>query len=324
MGGGTTAVESLVAGRRFVGFDLNPLSVLLARTKTTPLSRRDRTTLRTWLERSFGSSPTDSIQDPRLRNAPDEIVGVLAGPVQSVEALDSARQRDAARAVLLGVGQWAIDGRSVPAPSADLQLIATAHLERLFSGLDSVVERGRSLGLRPSDLSRRRVLRSASARSAASSRGLNRLVGKARVIVTSPPYPGVHVLYHRWQVQGRSETPLPYWIADLQDGLGPKHYTMGGRSDLGQETYFREMRATWMELRRLLAPDAVVVQLVAFSKPALQVQRYQTMMADAGYEPVPELEPAGQRDVPNRRWYYRIEPDRFQAKESLMVHRISR
>lgn len=33
------------------------------------------------------------------------------------------------------------------------------------------------------------------------------------LILTSPPYPGVHVLYHRWQVQGRKETPAPFWIA---------------------------------------------------------------------------------------------------------------
>ena len=33
-----------------------------------------------------------------------------------------------------------------------------------------------------------------------------------KLVLTSPPYPGVHVLYHRWQVQGRRETPAPFWI----------------------------------------------------------------------------------------------------------------
>jgi hypothetical protein len=41
---------------------------------------------------------------------------------------------------------------------------------------------------------------------------------KAKLIVTSPPYPGVHVLYHRWHVDGRRETPAPYWIAGCNDG----------------------------------------------------------------------------------------------------------
>src|SRR5690242_1232639 len=37
MGGGTSAVEALTAGRRFVGCDINPLSHFVTRSKTTPL-----------------------------------------------------------------------------------------------------------------------------------------------------------------------------------------------------------------------------------------------------------------------------------------------
>lgn len=324
MGGGTTAVESLALGRRFVGFDVNPLSLLLARAKTTPLSRLDREALRLWLQRSLPLRPLADDSDPRLRNAPAPIVSVLGGAVEGVNTLDSARQQDAARAVLLGAAQRAIDGRNLPASSDVVPRLAAEHLERLFAGLQAFRIEVANQGIGPGDIARRRVLRLAEAQLAARSRGLNRLVSGCRLVVTSPPYPGVHVLYHRWQVHGRTETPMPYWIADLQDGMGPKHYTMGGRSSVGQESYFDEMRETWAAVRRLLAPDALVIQLVAFSKPALQVQRYRAMMTEAGYEPVPELEPVGQRDVPNRRWYYRIEPDRLQAKESLMVHRISR
>ena len=32
------------------------------------------------------------------------------------------------------------------------------------------------------------------------------LRGRVRLVLTSPPYPAVHVLYHRWQVKGRKET----------------------------------------------------------------------------------------------------------------------
>src|ERR1051326_2322441 len=41
MGGGTTAVEALASGRTFVGADLNRLSVFIAATKTTPLTKSD-------------------------------------------------------------------------------------------------------------------------------------------------------------------------------------------------------------------------------------------------------------------------------------------
>src|SRR5262245_15382162 len=50
-----------------------------------------------------------------------------------------------------------------------------------------------------------------------------------RLIVTSPPYPGIHVLYHRWQVDGGKESPLPFLIANKLDGAGSSCYTMGDR-----------------------------------------------------------------------------------------------
>src|SRR5580658_8960929 len=48
MGGGTSAVEALGLGRRFIGSDLNSLSVFITRTKTTPLSTNDEDSVRGW------------------------------------------------------------------------------------------------------------------------------------------------------------------------------------------------------------------------------------------------------------------------------------
>src|SRR5438046_6012608 len=41
MGGGTTVIESLAAGRKVLGCDINPLAGFLTRVKTTPLSKND-------------------------------------------------------------------------------------------------------------------------------------------------------------------------------------------------------------------------------------------------------------------------------------------
>ena len=62
-----------------------------------------------------------------------------------------------------------------------------------------------------------------------------------RLVVTSPPYPGVHVLYHRWQVDGRKEAPLPFMIANKLDGSGGSYYTMGDRKNPGLATYFENI-----------------------------------------------------------------------------------
>jgi hypothetical protein len=324
VGGGTAAVESLAKGRRFAGFDLNPLSILLTRAKTTHLGRRDRTILTGWLAQAFDTCSLLPAFDPRLRNAPADIASALASPVAMAGLLPEARQRDAARVVLLDVGQKAIDGRRRPASPETLKGAASDALLRLFSGLEDLRLAAAAVGIPPSHLPRRRVLRSVSAHDAACSRGVNRLVGRARLVVTSPPYPGVHVLYHRWQVGGRAETPMPYWLADLQDGLGPKHYTMGSRTNYGEDRYFEAMAETWAALRRLLHREVVIVQLVAFQDPARQLDRYLKMMAAAGYDHAVEMEPGEWRSVPNRRWYVRVRPTMGMDREILMVHRLSR
>ena len=65
-----------------------------------------------------------------------------------------------------------------------------------------------------------------------------------KLVITSPPYPGVHVLYHRWQVDGRKEAPLPFMIANKLDGAGSSYYTMGDRKYPALKTYFNNVRAT--------------------------------------------------------------------------------
>jgi len=50
LGGATTAVEALLSGRRFIGCDLNPLAIFVARAKTTPLSKRDTKALTDWAD----------------------------------------------------------------------------------------------------------------------------------------------------------------------------------------------------------------------------------------------------------------------------------
>ena len=324
VGAGTSAIESLASGRRFAGFDINPLAILLTRAKTTPLYPADRLALTRWLDQPFQSSSVPLAPDERLRNAPADLVDALTPLVRQVSLLPSPRQRDAAQAVLLQACQWAVDGRTEPATPAQLISAVREALVGLLEGIEDLKSTARGAGVNPSSLPRRRVLRTGPSEAAARHPGANRLAGRGMLVVTSPPYPGVHVLYHRWQVRGRAETPMPYWLADLQDGLGPKHYTMGGRTAVGQAQYFEAMRSTWLAIRRLLHPAAIVVQLVAFTDPDQQLERYQEMMSQAGYERAAELEPDGWRPVPNRRWYIRVQPNKGLGREILLTHRVSR
>jgi hypothetical protein len=58
--------------------------------------------------------------------------------------------------------------------------------------------------------------------------------GRPKLVLTSPPYPGLHVLYHRWQVKGRRETPAPFWV-DRQGG-GSRSIQVLTRAKVGRRT----------------------------------------------------------------------------------------
>src|SRR5947207_12134724 len=74
---------------------------------------------------------------------------------------------------------------------------------------------------------------------------------KAKLVVTSPPYPGIHMLYHRWQVDGRRETPAPYWLAGCDDGHTASFYNFAYRSENAADKYFAESLRTLTAIRRV-------------------------------------------------------------------------
>ena len=151
---------------------------------------------------------------------------------------------------------------------------------------------------------------------------------KPTLIVTSPPYPSVHVLYHRWQIKSRREIPAPFWIADELDGNGPSYYTMGSRRNpTGLNNYFKSIENSFARMHNLLADNAFVVQLLAFSDIEEQLPRYLTAMERAGFQ---ECEHATEdeerrgrvwRQVPSRRWYATYKGNTSSSHEVLLVHR---
>ncbi len=129
-----------------------------------------------------------------------------------------------------------------------------------------------------------------------------------RLILTSPPYPGVHILYHRWQIEGRRETPAPFWIANRLDGSGESYYTLGHRRHPGLKTYFDNLQASFASIAALADNDTVFVQVVAFSDPTWQLPRYLAALSASGIAErlLPGLDTSDGRlwrRVPGRRWY---------------------
>ncbi len=332
VGGGTTAVEALASGRRVIGLDLNPLAHFVTLVKTTPLSGADHDALRRWatlpMEPNVRSTEAD-LTDPRLRNLPSTLLNTLASFTASAATLRPSRRRRFARCVLLRVGQWALESRQDLPSTEDVRAWVVTSTDAMLAGLSEFLNAAAAQGVSPAQVRRNRRLVNTTTALGYWLRGARR-TGIPRLVLTSPPYPGVHVLYHRWQVLGRRETPAPFWLTDLKDGRGESFYRFGSRTPTGLRNYFTTLGKALSVVRQVIAPDTVVAQLIAFSDVEQQLPRYLAEMDAAGYQPLadtslPEQEALWRR-VPHRRWYMRIKDPRGEqaaANEVLLLHRLA-
>lgn len=337
-GGGTTLVEARLAGRPAVGADLNPLAVFVASAKSRPLSTRAINQLDGWVSSMPSTLPGAHdagmvrawTEAGYFRNADDEEVtpvrNLLARCLATLDAIPEAPAADVARCAILRTGQWALDMRStVPEPDEVL--------DSLLAVSAGMVEASRSYAAEVRRADNSYVLTGVRHRTRVIEQGLpgiSKRIGRDRVapalVLTSPPYPGVYVNYHRWKVRGRRETPAPYWLANRQDGNGLAYYTMSARSDRTQTTYFERLRAAFADVARVCDPSTVVVQMVGFHDPAVDLPRYLRAMEGAGFAEalLPELATGEDgrlwRSVPNRRWWAVNASGMQTSSEVVLLH----
>jgi hypothetical protein len=149
------------------------------------------------------------------------------------------------------------------------------------------------------------------------------LIGRPRLVFTSPPYPGVHVLYNKWQIASRKETFLPYYISGMNDSQSEAYYTFGGRSKTGVVKYFDLVAQSFFSISKVIHPKAIIAQLVGFSDSRIQLPLYLKAMKEAGYKevfPLSEEDKRLWRDVPNRKWYTNIGDKWDSSREVLLFH----
>lgn len=331
MGAGTTAVEALTQGRRFIGCDLNPLATFLARVKTMFLGSGQAKGLIAWADalprliKLRRAPKRDPAWEEYHRNVPWWLRATLESAIDSLSALCTETERQFARCALLKTGQWALDCRS-QLPSKDDFLRSTRENVRLMiQGCDEFCcAASNAFRVAPSVVPRQRLILARPAAGLESDTRVLRCNRPPRLVLTSPPYPGVHILYHRWQVQGRRETPAPFWIANRRNGNGASHYTFGDRQRKDMGRYMADLREAFRSIAAVIDSQSVVVQLVAFSQPLRQLPSYLEALRWAGLR---EVELAGfdgwppRRTVPNRKWYARVRGQTPSSTEILLVHK---
>ncbi len=332
MGSSTSLVESLALGRHAVGTDISSLAVFLARAKTCLLKDDEIEELEDW---AINTVPDLSPRNPVVRHTEWQEAGYQANlPWRfrkvAEQALNHAeglheRLQPAARCIVLKTVQWAVDCKKRLPTAREFREQMIDYAVTITDGLRELRQQVESLGTEPAAVE---VYQCSAEEIASLGSDLLRR-RRPKLIVTSPPYPGVHVLYHRWQVLGRRETSAPFWIAECQDGQGAAFYTFGDRRHQSHdEQYFTRLQRCFTEVRKVVRDDCVVAQLVGFARPKDQLPLYLKAMEQAGFEEF-DFESAGRRPtqeefwraVPNRKWYTWLRTETTQTKEILLVHR---
>jgi hypothetical protein len=335
VGGGTTLVEAIAAGREAVGVDISTLAEFVTGIKCTVFDESELETLDRWVGRVAMSV---GIHKPSTVFADYEQLGyykhlnnpsrwrlrkAIEQSLASAIRLGNPRLEAFGRCVVLRTAQWALDGRSKKASIEDFRRILYENATDMVRGAREFRASSEKSGRQTATIFRR------SAIGIEEEAGL-RAMRAPRLVVTSPPYPGVHVLYHRWQVDGRKEAPLPFMIANKLDGAGLSYYTMGDRKYPGLKTYFDNITGSMSSVTALADADTIVVQMVAFSTPEWQLQRYLEAMKEAGLSemllPILQHEGDGRlwRTVPGRRWYSAQRGNTHASQEVVLFHRKQR
>jgi DNA modification methylase len=325
-GGGTTVVEALAAGRTAVGSDLNELATFVSRVKTLKLSETARDTVAVWTSEvvptlRYNLPLTNRCRSPasgkNLTGASARVIRKLTAV--ALERLPAEGGEDAcllARGAVLSTAQWALDGRrTLPHASAFRERLAST-VSGLVEGLSQLWERAANRGNATGPcLATLDVVDVGSLPPFREGR-------KADLVIMSPPYPGVHVLYHRWQVSGGQETPAPYWIAASRDGQGAAFYTMGARNSLKDDVYFSRLFPRLRAVRSVMREGAFLVQIVGFADPQRQLRRYLRLLDAAGFSEVRrQSERRIWRQVPGRKWHAVQRDTAPASKEVVLVHR---
>jgi DNA modification methylase len=335
MGGGTTIIEAMVSGRHAIGTDLNSLSVFLVKVKTTILNGIEKKTLCLWtdnliprltyryprkdIEQLLSDDKTKNLNLYRARF----IKKLIASAINFLSSLETQNAIDFARCAILKTSQWALDGRKSHTTLNQFRDKLKENIYEMLKDLEEFEQRttsGKSMFIKP-------TLIQADAALLDKASIFSELNLKADLVVTSPPYPGLHILYHRWQVDGRRETPAPYWIAGCEDGQGDSFYNFGSRHQPGLDSYFEKSLNTLKAIRKVTRDGGYIVQMLSFSNPEEHLPRYLDNMKNAGFkeellqkENTTEYTNRIWRTVPNRKWHATLKGKTSGSREVVLVH----
>lgn len=319
MGSGTTLIEAVRLGRSSLGVDISPVSHFLTDrifrgTSYAELQRAQKLSSRLidYLREKGPdrlSANEDVLRSVNLAHEDTfEIGSALDFWLQEAESEGKEVGR-LLRAFALSSGQWALDGkREVPTYAAFLDRME--EVKNVYP--ITILSFGQACQERWGTKSWHQYVerKFGDARDVLPDLPSGR--EKFDAMVTSPPYPGVHMLYGKWQIQGRRETRAPQWIVGAKELKPDSRFTMGTRRG-NDDPYFDGMSDLYKAAHGQLKQGSLSIHMVGFKDPVVQLARYSEMMTNVGFDEIPVCGPHATegriwRKVPSRKFYAESNP----------------
>jgi hypothetical protein len=146
VGGGTTLVEALAAGREGMGVDISTLAEFVSTVKCTIYSEAELDRLEWWSYRvaravdihrpSFALSDYEELGYYKHLDHPSRwrMRKAIEQSITSAKKLGTPRMESFGRCVLLRAAQWALDGRSKRATINDFRRVLTETAQEMVQG----------------------------------------------------------------------------------------------------------------------------------------------------------------------------------------------
>jgi DNA modification methylase len=338
VGGGTSAVEAFALQRKFYGIDVNPLSVLVSKVKTTILSNKKIVFIKKFNEKIINTKinfkskrrknhnnlsnyfNTKNFSNDEIRKI-NQIKSGLEQYHFGINKIKDIAVRNFLICLLLRTTKNILDNVRPIGSFKKFKIDLVNNCNRMLSDM---VDFEKELEINKSiygSHDKVKILKS----DILKLRKINSLKkGKIKLILTSPPYPGINISYNRWQLHGRRDTKLPYWIMNTKAPVFTKlNYKHGKKRELND--YYQNMTKVFRNLRPYCSSSCLIVKLLSFRNKIKEFRMYREAMDKAGLEEIKILKKGDGRlwrTVPKRRWQVRYSKKKLKSnKEVLLVYK---
>ena len=331
MGGGTSLIEAVRLNRKIVGIDLNPIASFVTKVKLSKLSKAQINKIELWAflmsqnlhykikTNHFYNEALSLINYKDLgRREIFNLKTIIKGTSFYLEKLKETKDKkvkDFLKLLILRCLHSTLHNtRPIPDFHVFRRKIRSNSLDMLegMSSLDKYLVNSRN----------KFSIYSKSSLKAHKTKELKSK--KVKLIVTSPPYPGINISYSRWQIHGRRNTALPYFVLGIPVPENKSIFNFQSPRNKSYDIYFDKLEKIFKSIRKICSKDTVILQLVAFNRQNGIFEKYLKTLENCGFKEL-KFKKQGRvwRKVPNRSWQAKfVKGDISSSNEVLLLHKL--